>query len=52
MHWTLIVAFLLVMAVILAIVGRDARQTIWREIWATALQDWRAVLRLFGRGRN
>ena len=52
MHWTLIVAFLLVMAVILAIVGRDARQTIWREIWATALQDWRGVLRLFGRRRN
>ncbi len=52
MYWTLIVTFLLVMAVILAMVGRDARQTIRREIWATALQDWHAVLRLFGRGRN
>ncbi|NNM65532.1 MAG: hypothetical protein HKL99_13150 [Burkholderiales bacterium] len=52
MHWTLIVVFLLVMAVILALVGRDARQTIWREIWATSLHDWHAFLRLFGRGRN
>lgn len=52
MDWTLIVAFLLVMAVILAMVGRDARHMIWREIWATALQDWRAVLRLLRRRRN
>ena len=52
MYWTLIVTFLLVMAVILAMVGHDARQTIWRAIRATALQDWRAFLRLFGRGRH
>ena len=52
MYGTLIVVFLSITAVILAMVGREARQIIWREIWATALQDWRAIRRFAGRSRH